>query len=60
MKNASTIMNLGITVKIALIPTSKTFEQITIEARIKKETEEVKAKTPIEITHNSTKIKHTK
>lgn len=53
-------MNLGITIKITLMPIGKILKHITIETQTKKETEEVKTRAPIEITHNSTKIEHTR
>lgn len=44
IKNTLTIINLGITVKIALMLIGKTLEHISIEVQIKKKIEEVEAR----------------
>lgn len=59
-KNASTVMNLGITVKIALILTSETLERITTEAHTGEKTKEVETRAPVKTTHDSTITKHTR
>lgn len=60
MKNTSTIMNLSITVEIAVMLIGETLERITIETWTGEETEEVKARAPVKTTYNSTKTEYTR
>ena len=60
MKNTSTVINLSITIEIALLPTSETLEHITTEAQLGEEIEEIEARALVKKTHDNTKIEQTK